>query len=318
MKEILNAIHYYEMQVLLLLEKFVLFYNFLCNYVKLKHGEKVMSTLLPFLDKKLSDTPENKENDHMRQGLVVLLGTLGMYLETQPERVLQIFKKLISTLSIPSEAVQRSVADCLPQLVGFIENHSNDTLESLLHIMEASTNYGERRGASYGIAAIICGLRAYIIVEMQLLKRIEKMITSKSNINQRESALLIMELLFKILGKSSEPFMPAFIPSLLTTFGDTSTSVRNASNDAGKNMMAALSPHGAKLILPLILNATSNDNWRTKKASAELLGAVSQLAPRQLSSCLPKVVPTLVELLTDSHHEVVKAAVNALKEIGKS
>uniref|UniRef100_A0A914QFV2 Uncharacterized protein n=1 Tax=Panagrolaimus davidi TaxID=227884 RepID=A0A914QFV2_9BILA len=179
-----------------------------------KHGEKVMSTLLPFLDKKLSDTPEKKENDNMRQGLVVLLGTLGMYLETQPDRVLQIFKKLISTLSIPSEAVQKSVADCLPQLVGFIENHATDTLESLLHIMEASANYGERRGAAYGIAAIIYGLRPYIIVEMQLLHRVEKMITSKSNINQRESALLIMELLFKILGKSSEPFMPAFIPSL--------------------------------------------------------------------------------------------------------
>uniref|UniRef100_A0AC34GQA8 Uncharacterized protein n=1 Tax=Panagrolaimus sp. ES5 TaxID=591445 RepID=A0AC34GQA8_9BILA len=89
--------------------------------------------------------------------------------------------------------------------------------------------------------------------------------------------------------------MPAFISSLLTTFGNTSANVQNCSNDAGKNMMAALSPHGV------------NDNWRIKKASAELLGAVSQLAPRQLSSCLPNGFPTLVELLTDSHHEVQKA-----------
>uniref|UniRef100_A0AC34GPV3 Uncharacterized protein n=1 Tax=Panagrolaimus sp. ES5 TaxID=591445 RepID=A0AC34GPV3_9BILA len=122
-----------------------------------------MSTLLPFLNKKLSDTPEKKEHDNMRQGLVVLLGTLGMYLETQ---VLQIFQKLISTLSIPSK-------------------------EKLLHIMEASNNYGERRDAAYSIAAIICGLRVYIIVEMQLLKRVEKMITSKSNVNHKESALLV-------------------------------------------------------------------------------------------------------------------------------
>ena len=87
----------------------------------------------------------------MRQGLVVLLGTLGMYLGTEPNRVLQIFKKLIEILSTPSEQVQRSIAECLPHLVAFIENHSNDTLESLIHIMEASANYGERRGAAYGM-----------------------------------------------------------------------------------------------------------------------------------------------------------------------
>uniref|UniRef100_A0A7E4ZU80 TOG domain-containing protein n=1 Tax=Panagrellus redivivus TaxID=6233 RepID=A0A7E4ZU80_PANRE len=280
------------------------------------HGKHILTTLLPFLDAKLSKTPDSSDADHMRQGLVVLLGTLGTYLGSDPDRVLQIFKKLIEVLSTPSEQVQRSVAECLPQLVDFIENHANDTLESLLHIMEASQSYGERRGAAYGIAAIISGLGSFVIVETALLKRVDGMIQSKNHY-QRESALLIMEMLFALLGKSSEPFMPAFIPSLLSLYGDSKDFVRAAATAAGNAMMAALSKHGAKLIVPLILAATENDNWRTKKASAELLGAVSQCAPRQLSSCLPKVVPTLCELLTDSHYEVQKSSERALREIAK-
>ncbi|KAE9549814.1 hypothetical protein FO519_006979 [Halicephalobus sp. NKZ332] len=282
-----------------------------------RHGKQLMGSLLPFLEEKLNQAPTTVEGDHLRQGLVVLIGTLGMYLGNQQDKVLKIFKALIETLSTPSESVQKSVAECLPQLVGFLENDSAETLENLLYIMEAATSYGERRGAAYGIAAIISGLRAYIIVEMGLQKRIENMVTSKSNHHQRESALLIMELLFSLMGHSSEPFMPGFIPLLLTTYGDSNEAVRQAAADAGQALMAALSQHGAKLIVPLILKSTENDNWRTKRAAAELLGAVSQCAPKQLSSCLPKVVPTLVELLADSHHEVQKAGTRALKEIAK-
>lgn len=281
------------------------------------HGQQLMGSLLPFLENTLAKTPTSSDGDNVRQGLVVFLGTLGMYLGNEPNRILQIFKTLIETLSTPSEPVQRSVAECLPLLVGFIDTQAHETLESLLHIMVATTNYGERRGAAYGIAAIIHGLKAYVIVETNLIQRIETMVTNKNNANLRESGLMIMELMFKIMGTSSEPFVPLFIPHLLATYGDKDEHVRTAATEAVQAMMASLSQYGAKLIVPLILKSTETDNWRTKRAAAELLGGVSQCAPRQLSSCLPKVVPTLVELLADSHHEVQKSGTRALKEIAK-
>ncbi|KAH1256394.1 Protein ILITYHIA [Glycine max] len=56
--------------------------------------------------------------------------------------------------------------------------------------------------------------------------------------------------------------------------------------------------------------------WRTKQSSVQVLGAMAYRAPQHLSRCLPKIVPKLTEVLTDTHPKVSQLGKWPLQHVG--
>ncbi|XP_071922276.1 protein ILITYHIA-like isoform X1 [Coffea arabica] len=282
-----------------------------------RHGRDNVSLLFPifenYLNKKASD---EEKYDLVREGVVIFTGALAKHLEKDDPKVHTVVEKLLDVLNTPSEAVQRAVSSCLSPLMQSKQEDAPALVSRILDQLMKSDKYGERRGAAFGLAGVVKGFGISSLKKYGIVTVMREGLADRNSAKSREGALLAFECLCDKLGRLFEPYVIQMLPLLLVSFSDQVMAVREAAECAARAMMSQLTAYGVKLVLPSLLKGLEDKAWRTKQSSVQLLGAMAYCAPQQLSQCLPKIVPKLTEVLTDTHPKVQSAGQTALQQVG--
>ena len=280
-----------------------------------RHLPALISTFEGHLSKA---SPALETEDQIKEAVVILFGRLARHLNAQDKRLPDIVNRLVEALKTPAEQVQLAVSDCLSPLVVHIPGPRLQKLVvDLFEELFDSPKYAARRGAAYGLAGVIKGTGISGLKEFSVMSRLTAGIEEKKRYEPRQGVMFAFETLSSTLGRLFEPYIKIALPMLLTSFGDSSGDVREASQDAARVIMGNLSGYGVKLILPTLMGGLDDKQWRSKKGSIELLGMMAYCSPRQLSLSLPIIIPRLTGVLTDSHAQVRTTANKSLKMFGE-
>ncbi|KAF9561868.1 ARM repeat-containing protein [Agrocybe pediades] len=282
------------------------------------HGKSRLAALIKMFENRLENSSLSSESDDfIKEAVVILFGRVARHLDAADSRIPEIVDRLVDALKTPSEQVQIAVSECLSPLVTLMRPRLPALVDSLFDQLFNAPKYASRRGAAYGLAGVIKGTGISGMKEFDVISRLKAAAEEKKRYEPRQGVMFAFETLSATLGRLFEPYIIYVLPLLLTSFGDATADVREATQDAARVIMGNLSGYGVKLILPTLLEGLDEKQWRSKKGSIELLGMMAYCSPRQLSISLPIVIPRLTGVLTDSHAQVRTAANKSLKQFGE-
>ena len=282
------------------------------------HGKNKVEELMRLFEATLEASDQSSITaDYVNEAVIVLYGALARHLKQGDGRTPKVVQRLLTTLSTPSESVQYAVANCLPPLIRASSPLTSTYVQDMMDQLFKSKKFAARRGAAYGIAGIVQGRGISALKDFRIMSTLKGGIENKKDSNARQGALFAYELLSSSLGRVFEPYVIQIVPQLLSSFGDSSTDVRDACLDAAKACFASLSSYGVKQILPTLLEGLEDQQWRSKKGACDLLGAMAYLDPQQLAASLPVIIPPLTNVLNDSHKEVRLSANRSLQRFGE-
>jgi hypothetical protein len=285
-------------------------------------GSVHLSSFMNYLEEVLARKPSKHENltdfDNRYGGTVVLLGTLAQHLDETSSTLTKVLDLLLEALLIPSESVQKAVSNCLTPLASLLKHseYCEKLVETLIKRMISGSSYGERRGAAYGLGAVVKGVGLSALKRFGVIAKLKEC-CSRGDISARQGALFGFECLADKLGILFEPYVVIIVDSLLISFSHSSDHVREAAQLATQAIMSKLSPYGVRQLLsPIIVIVKQEASWKSRQEGIKMLSVIIHCAPKQSSANLPEIVGLLVEKSSsDPHPKVKESAKAALQDI---
>lgn len=282
------------------------------------HGLKNVEELMKIIQNRLSKPGNGSESDDLViSSCVVLYGALARHLESSDARLPVIYDRMLVALDTPSESVQFRVSECLSGLVSKMTKSSRDQyLDQLTEKLLSESSLAVRRGAAYGIAGLVRGGGIASIGQTDLIRTLIDAMENKRSSSARQSAQFVIETLSMALQRHFEPYALQLMPLVLSSLGDPVFEVREATNDASRQVMKHTTAYGVSKLIPMAIENLNLTAWRSKRGAVELLGNMAYLSPHELSTNLSLIVPEIVAVLNDTHKEVRAAANSSLNRFG--
>nr|KAJ0193373.1 hypothetical protein LSAT_V11C800422280 [Lactuca sativa] len=171
-----------------------------------KHGKDNVSLLFPifenYLNKKASD---EEKYDLVREGVVIFTRALAKHLSKEDPKVHAVVEKLLEVINTPSKAVHRAVSSCLSPLMKSKQEDALSLVTRLLDQLMKSEKYGERRGATFGLAGVIKGFGISSLKKYGVATVLREGLAHRNSAKCREGSLLAFKCLCEKLGKLFEP-----------------------------------------------------------------------------------------------------------------
>lgn len=280
-------------------------------------GAAFVETLVSVFEAALAAPDTNtRHQDRINELVIILYGALGRHLPAHDPRLPQIFDRLLTTLDTPSEDVQHAILEGLVPLVPAFQDVLQERFDALFDKLWNAKTLAARKGAAYGIAGLVKGAHILALYTYDVMRNLISASDDKK-VESREGVAFLVDCLSQSLTSHFEPYVIELLPVILKSLGDSSPSVREATDLAARQIMKFATSYGVKQFIPLAIRNLDDMAWRTKKGSVELLGSMAYLDPTQLSASLSDIVPQIVGVLNDSHKEVRKASDQALKRFGE-
>ena len=192
------------------------------------HGAMCLAPLIRIFQSHLAESASSKMDDFIKEAVVILFGRLASHLDATDPRVPSIVDRLVEALKTQSEQVQIAVSECLSPLVPLMRQRLPDLVGFLFNELLDSPRYAQRRGAAYGLAGVIKGIGIGGMKEYNVMARFRLASEEKKRYEPRQGVMFAFETLSMALGRLFEPYITFVLPLLLSSFGDSSTDLREA------------------------------------------------------------------------------------------
>lgn len=223
------------------------------NAVGPKKGDLLLNVLEKYLDKKFTA--------QINVTAIIFLGQAAPFLNDK-SKVSTICNKILNIANSSSVHLQKSLAKCLPNLIGFFDNPLK-IAENLLASLKKEDNPDNMRGSAYLLAGFVKGLGIKYFEKMKIFDFVmEDMDVKKESKHRMLAVLILIEALAENLQKIIEPYLVKILNILMKFFGSQHEEIRHQSLRCSKALMSSLSSYGVKQILPLLLQGNKRHIYR--------------------------------------------------------